>query len=136
VASVLVVGEALWDAVVRPDDTVTEHPGGSPLNVATSTEQGLALDSSSGDNVMVHLDTYHAHRGGRHPSASSRPGRPAGIRAHRGQPPRFPRFRPHRCQRVLPRMNDAGPLTLESSSCAVARHARTFMSTLPKVSGA
>jgi hypothetical protein len=123
VASVLVVGEALWDAVVRPDDTVTEHPGGSPLNVATSTEQGLALDSSSGDNVMVHLDTYHAHRGGRHPSASSRPGRPAGIRAHR-------------CQRVLPRMNDAGPLTLESSSCAVARHARTFMSTLPKVSGA
>ena len=31
---VLVVGEALVDVVVRPDGAVTEHPGGSPLNVA------------------------------------------------------------------------------------------------------
>jgi fructokinase len=34
VGGVLVVGEALVDVVVRPDGAVTEHPGGSPLNVA------------------------------------------------------------------------------------------------------
>ena len=31
---VLVVGEALVDVVVRSDGAVTEHPGGSPMNVA------------------------------------------------------------------------------------------------------
>jgi fructokinase len=30
----LVIGEALIDVVVRPDGTVSEHPGGSPANVA------------------------------------------------------------------------------------------------------
>lgn len=30
----LVVGESIVDIVKRPDGTVTEHPGGSPLNVA------------------------------------------------------------------------------------------------------
>ena len=33
-SGVLVVGEALVDVVVRSDGTVSEHPGGSPLNVA------------------------------------------------------------------------------------------------------
>ena len=33
-SGVLVVGEALVDVVVRPDGSVSEHPGGSPLNVA------------------------------------------------------------------------------------------------------
>ena len=32
--TVLVVGEALIDIVVRVDGTATEHPGGSPANVA------------------------------------------------------------------------------------------------------
>lgn len=32
--TVLVVGEALIDIVVRVDGTATEHPGGSPMNVA------------------------------------------------------------------------------------------------------
>jgi fructokinase len=34
VGGALVVGEALVDVVVRADGAVTEHPGGSPLNVA------------------------------------------------------------------------------------------------------
>jgi fructokinase len=34
VSGALVVGEALVDVVVRPDGAVSEHPGGSPLNVA------------------------------------------------------------------------------------------------------
>jgi fructokinase len=34
VSGVLVVGEALVDVVVRADGAATEHPGGSPLNVA------------------------------------------------------------------------------------------------------
>jgi fructokinase len=34
VSGVLVVGEALVDVVVRSDGAVSEHPGGSPLNVA------------------------------------------------------------------------------------------------------
>jgi fructokinase len=34
VSGVLVVGEALVDIVVRSDGAVSEHPGGSPLNVA------------------------------------------------------------------------------------------------------
>jgi fructokinase len=34
VSGVLVVGESLIDAVVQPDGTATEHPGGSPANVA------------------------------------------------------------------------------------------------------
>ncbi|HEX5534979.1 MAG TPA: carbohydrate kinase [Actinomycetales bacterium] len=33
-SGILVVGEALVDVVRRPDGTVTEHPGGSPANVA------------------------------------------------------------------------------------------------------
>lgn len=33
-SGVLVVGEALVDVVRRPDGTITEHPGGSPANVA------------------------------------------------------------------------------------------------------
>jgi fructokinase len=30
----LVIGEALMDVVIRRDGTSTEHPGGSPANVA------------------------------------------------------------------------------------------------------
>lgn len=33
-SGVLVVGEALVDVVTRPDGSVSEHPGGSPANVA------------------------------------------------------------------------------------------------------
>ncbi|HEX5512095.1 MAG TPA: PfkB family carbohydrate kinase, partial [Actinomycetales bacterium] len=33
-SGILVVGEALVDIVRRPDRSISEHPGGSPTNVA------------------------------------------------------------------------------------------------------
>jgi fructokinase len=64
-SGVLVVGEALVDVVVRSDGVVSEHPGGSPLNVAI----GLArLDREThlltrlgqddrGRSVLHHLES-------------------------------------------------------------------------------
>jgi len=61
----LVIGEALVDAVVHPDGTAAEHPGGSPANVAL----GLArlgkraellthlAEDDRGRSVRTHLET-------------------------------------------------------------------------------
>ncbi|GIG24448.1 carbohydrate kinase family protein [Cellulomonas denverensis] len=59
----LIVGEALVDAVVRPDGTRSEHPGGSPANVALGLARlgrDAALltwlaDDERGDLVRAHL---------------------------------------------------------------------------------
>lgn len=63
-SGVLVVGEALVDVVTRPDGSVSEHPGGSPANVAL----GLARlgrethllthlgDDERGARVRAHLE--------------------------------------------------------------------------------
>jgi fructokinase len=61
--SVVVVGEALVDIVVRTDGTRTETPGGSPMNVAVAlarlgvpTQLVTALgDDAHGDLVSAHL---------------------------------------------------------------------------------
>lgn len=61
--TVLVVGEALVDIVVRADGTVTEHPGGSPMNVAIGLarlgrETALLTrlgDDDRGRSVLRHL---------------------------------------------------------------------------------
>lgn len=65
----LVVGEALVDVVARPDGTVTEHPGGSPANVAI----GLArlgrpthLLTRLGDDDRGRLVREHLARSGVH----------------------------------------------------------------------
>ncbi len=51
----LVLGEALMDVVVRPDGTTTEHPGGSPANVAI----GLArLGRTAELLAWIGLDEY------------------------------------------------------------------------------
>ncbi|GAA3526399.1 ribokinase [Aeromicrobium flavum] len=60
----LVVGEALVDVTRKPDGTVAEHPGGSPLNVAvTMARQGIDTtlatqvgDDRFGDLIRAHLD--------------------------------------------------------------------------------
>jgi sugar/nucleoside kinase (ribokinase family) len=62
-SGVLVVGEALVDVVVRSDGTVSEHPGGSPLNVAIAlarlereTHLLTRLDQDErGRSVLHHL---------------------------------------------------------------------------------
>ncbi|GMA34933.1 PfkB family carbohydrate kinase [Demequina litorisediminis] len=46
----LVIGEALIDAVRRADGSLTEHPGGSPANVA------LGLSRLGRDAEPAHLD--------------------------------------------------------------------------------
>jgi len=60
---ILVVGEALVDVVVRPDGSTSEHPGGSPANVAlglarlgrpTSLLTALG-DDARGRAVLDHL---------------------------------------------------------------------------------
>jgi fructokinase len=65
VSGVLVVGESLIDAVVQPDGSASEHPGGSPANVAL----GLARlgreahlltrigDDERGQAVRKHLES-------------------------------------------------------------------------------
>lgn len=51
----LVVGEALVDVVIRPDGTSTQHPGGSPANVAV----GLArLGREAELLAWIALDDY------------------------------------------------------------------------------
>lgn len=59
----LVIGEALVDVVHRPDGTVTEHPGGSPANVALGLARlGRGVDlltwlgrDERGRRVAAHL---------------------------------------------------------------------------------
>jgi fructokinase len=62
--TVLVVGEALVDVVQRADGTVTEHPGGSPMNVAIGLSRlgrrtvlltRLGTDER-GSSVLRHLE--------------------------------------------------------------------------------
>jgi fructokinase len=67
VSGVLVVGEALVDVVTRADGTTTEHPGGSPANVAL----GLArlgrethLLTHVGDDDHGRLVADHLERSG------------------------------------------------------------------------
>ncbi|GAB2687984.1 carbohydrate kinase family protein [Thalassiella azotivora] len=63
-AGVLVVGEALVDVVHRPDGSVSEHPGGSPANVALALarlERPTYLlthvgDDARGRSVVEHLE--------------------------------------------------------------------------------
>jgi len=65
---VLVVGEALVDVVHRPDGTVTEHPGGSPANVALGLARlGRGVDlltwlgrDDRGRAVVAHLEASGA----------------------------------------------------------------------------
>jgi fructokinase len=60
----LVVGEALVDVVRRPDGSVEEHPGGSPMNVAIGLGRlGRAVDlltwlgpDARGDAVRRHIE--------------------------------------------------------------------------------
>lgn len=66
-SGVLVVGEALVDVVTRADGTTTEHPGGSPANVAL----GLArlgrethLLTHVGDDDRGRLVAAHLERSG------------------------------------------------------------------------
>ncbi|MFC4613772.1 carbohydrate kinase [Cellulomonas algicola] len=63
----LVIGEALIDAVRRPDGSRAEHPGGSPANVALGLGRlgrevdlltWLGLDAE-GDAVRRHLEASH-----------------------------------------------------------------------------
>lgn len=77
----LVVGEALVDVVRRTDGTVSEHPGGSPANVALGlarlgrTAELLTWlgDDAYGDLVRTHLerDGVHVLRGDRTAAATS-----------------------------------------------------------------
>ena len=61
---IVVIGEALVDVVVHPDGSSTEHPGGSPANVAVGlarlgrrTSLLTALgDDARGRAVLSHLD--------------------------------------------------------------------------------
>jgi fructokinase len=65
----LVVGEALIDAVRRPDGDRSEHPGGSPANVAIGLgrlDRRVDLltwlgDDPHGDLVREHLAASHVH---------------------------------------------------------------------------
>jgi fructokinase len=60
----LVVGEALVDVVRRPDRSIEEHPGGSPMNVAIGLGRlGRAVDlltwlgpDARGDAVRRHIE--------------------------------------------------------------------------------
>ena len=67
--TVLVVGEALVDIVLRADGTATEHPGGSPMNVAiglgrlgreTMLLTRLGHDDR-GRSVLQHLAASRVH---------------------------------------------------------------------------
>lgn len=63
----LVIGEALVDAVRRPDGSRAEHPGGSPANVALGLGRlGREVDlltwlgtDADGDLVRRHLEASH-----------------------------------------------------------------------------
>lgn len=63
----LVIGEALIDAVRRPDGSRAEHPGGSPANVALGLGRlGREVDlltwlghDAEGDAVRRHLEASH-----------------------------------------------------------------------------
>jgi fructokinase len=65
----LVVGEALVDAVRRPDGETAEHPGGSPANVAIGLGRlGRRVDlltwlgdDAHGDLVRAHLTGSDVH---------------------------------------------------------------------------
>jgi D-psicose/D-tagatose/L-ribulose 3-epimerase len=78
-------------------------------NVINTARDALRLaDDIGADNVTIHLDTYHMniepheHRGRPRP-ARLRGRRPAGLRAHRREPPRLPRVGLPRLRGVLPR---------------------------------
>ncbi|MBA4609208.1 carbohydrate kinase [Aeromicrobium sp. Marseille-Q0843] len=63
----LVVGEALVDVTRKPDGSVAEHPGGSPLNVAvTMARQGIdtTLAAQVGDDHFGSLVRAHLERSG------------------------------------------------------------------------
>jgi fructokinase len=65
--SVLVVGEALVDIVIRPDGTEVAAPGGSPMNVAvTLARLGVStqLATSLGDDEHGELIRTHLARSG------------------------------------------------------------------------
>ncbi len=64
---VLVVGEALVDVRVAPDGTRTEHPGGSPLNVAVGLARlgvPTALGCQLGDDERGRAVTAHVEASG------------------------------------------------------------------------
>jgi fructokinase len=59
---ILVVGEALVDVVQRADETRTEHPGGSPANVAVGLGRlglDVTLATSIGDDAYGRLIESH-----------------------------------------------------------------------------
>ena len=65
--SVVVIGEALVDIVVRPDGTRTEAPGGSPMNVAVALARlgvPTQLATSLGDDEHGKLIKAHLQRSG------------------------------------------------------------------------
>jgi fructokinase len=59
---ILVVGEALIDIVDRPDGTSSEHPGGSPANVALGLarlDRAASLLTRIGDDARGHVVRDH-----------------------------------------------------------------------------
>ena len=74
-------------------------------NVVNTARDCLRLaDDIGADNVVIHLDTYHMNiEENDFVDAGARLRRPAGLRAHRREPPRLPGIRAHRLRRVLRR---------------------------------
>ena len=66
--------------------------------------QGLEyVEKVGGDNLSVHLDTYHMNIEEPDMFRGPRSRRPTRLCAHRREPPRIPRFGHGRLRRVLPR---------------------------------
>jgi fructokinase len=71
--TVLVIGEALVDVIVRPGQPARIHPGGSPLNVAVGLGRlGLPVALLSRFGTDSHGDLIAAHLG--HNRVAVRPG--------------------------------------------------------------
>ncbi len=80
-SQLLVVGEALVDAVTAADGAHTEHPGGSPLNVAVAAARlgvDTVLATQIGADARGDLVRAHVERSGVR-VASAPPAHPTGV---------------------------------------------------------
>lgn len=60
--SALIIGEALIDGVVQPDESIIEHPGGSPANVAIGLARlGRSIDLATWFSTDPHGAQLRTH---------------------------------------------------------------------------